>query len=161
MKIENNHGYLNNLNAAEMIEANGEHGALEMVSQQFEAQFLQTVLKQMRSASDVMADEDSPFSSKNDGMYRDWHDAELAGRLSQLQTTGLASVMTKQLSAALQSPADVVASNNHTETAVHHTHHVAENAVKNTVNNRPASPVANTTAMQAALHIPVMTKSIK
>ena len=82
MKLENAHGYLNQLSAGEMIKANGEKGALELVSQQFEAQFLQTVLKQMRQASDVLSDDDSPLSSQNDGMYRDWHDAELAGRLS-------------------------------------------------------------------------------
>ncbi|MDR8525913.1 rod-binding protein [Shewanella fidelis] len=112
MKIDNNHSYLNQLDAGDLIKANGEHGALKLVSQQFEAQFLQTVLKQMRSASDVMADKDSPLSSQNDGMYRDWHDAELAGRLSQMQSTGLAEVMTKQLSAGLKSESETVASNN-------------------------------------------------
>ena len=111
MKIDNNHSYLNQLDAGDLIKANGEHGALKLVSQQFEAQFLQTVLKQMRSASDVMADKDSPLSSQNDGMYRDWHDAELAGRLSQMQSTGLAEVMTKQLSAGLKSSPETVASN--------------------------------------------------
>ncbi|MCK8046309.1 MULTISPECIES: rod-binding protein [Shewanella] len=111
MKIDNNHSYLNQLDAGDLIKANGEHGALKLVSQQFEAQFLQTVLKQMRSASDVMADKDSPLSSQNDGMYRDWHDAELAGRLSQMQSTGLADVMTKQLSAGLKSAPETVASN--------------------------------------------------
>ncbi|MBQ4890144.1 peptidoglycan hydrolase [Shewanella sp. UCD-FRSSP16_17] len=158
MKLDNNHGYLNNLNAKDLIEANGEHGALELVSQQFEAQFLQTVLKQMRSASDVMADKDSPLSSQNDGMYRDWHDAELAGRLSQLQSTGLASVMTKQLSAGLKSAPDSVASNNHTE-------HVTQ--VENTSAQIPAKTeqssvmTVNTTAMQPALNIPLMAKPNK
>ncbi|MCL1050880.1 rod-binding protein [Shewanella abyssi] len=112
MELNNNHGYLNQLDAGELIKANGEHGALKLVSQQFEALFLQTVLKQMRSASDVMADKDSPLSSQNNGMYRDWHDAELAGRLSQLQSTGLADVMSKQLSAGLKSEPETVASNN-------------------------------------------------
>lgn len=135
MKLDNNHSYLNQLDAGDLIKANGEHGALKLVSQQFEAQFLQTVLKQMRSASDVMADKDNPLSSQNDGMYRDWHDAELAGRLSQMQSTGLASVMTKQLSSALKSAPDAVASNQH----------VTLNA-------------ANTTAMQPALIVPFIAK---
>ncbi|MCC4834398.1 rod-binding protein [Shewanella sp. 10N.7] len=155
MKLDNNHGYLNNLNAKDLIEANGEHGALELVSQQFEAQFLQTVLKQMRSASDVMADKDSPLSSQNDGMYRDWHDAELAGRLSQLQSTGLASVMTKQLSAALKSAPDSVASNNQTEQVTQ----VVNNTAQTPVIAEPNSVVTvNTTAMQPALNIPLMAK---
>ncbi|GIU37801.1 rod-binding protein [Shewanella schlegeliana] len=134
MKLDNNHSYLNQLDAGELIKSNGEQGALKLVSQQFEAQFLQTVLKQMRSASDVMADKDSPLSSQNDGMYRDWHDAELAGRLSQMQSTGLAEVMTKQLSAGLKSEPETVASNNQT------------------------NGNANTVAMQPALILPFITK---
>jgi peptidoglycan hydrolase FlgJ len=109
MKLDNTGGYLTGLNAGDLIKANGEQGALKLVSQQFEAQFLQTVLKQMRSASDAMADEDSPFSSKNDGLYRDLHDAELATQLSKLQTMGLSEVMTKQLSGALKSNHETVA----------------------------------------------------
>lgn len=134
MKLDNNHSYLNQLDAGELIKSNGERGALKLVSQQFEAQFLQTVLKQMRSASDVMADKDNPLSSQNDGMYRDWHDAELAGRLSQMQSTGLAEVMTKQLSAGLKSEPETVASNNQT------------------------NGNANTVAMQPALILPFITK---
>ncbi|QLE87564.1 MULTISPECIES: rod-binding protein [Shewanella] len=112
MKLDNSHGYIGQLNANELIKANGEHGALQVVSQQFEAQFLQTVLKQMRSASDVLADSDNPLSPQKDSLYRDWHDAELAGRLSQLQSTGLAHMMTKQLSGALKSSPEPVASTN-------------------------------------------------
>lgn len=109
MKVDNQAGYLSQLNASELIKSNGELGALKAVSQQFEAQFLQTVLKQMRSASDVMSDDDSPLSSKNNGLYRDLHDAELASQLSQLQSMGLSDVMTKQLSGALQSRSQSVA----------------------------------------------------
>ncbi|ABV34674.1 conserved hypothetical protein [Shewanella sediminis HAW-EB3] len=137
--VQNSHGYLKQMNAGDLIKANGEYGALELVSQQFEAQFLQTVLKQMRSASDVMADKDNPLSSQNDGMYRDWHDAELAGRLSQMQSTGLASVMTKQLAGALKSAPQPVASTNQ----------VAEEMSVNP---------SNTTAMQPALIVPMMAK---
>lgn len=137
--MQNSHGYLKQMNAGELIKANGEYGALELVSQQFEAQFLQTVLKQMRSASDVMADKDNPLSSQNDGMYRDWHDAELAGRLSQMQSTGLASVMTKQLAGALKSAPQPVASTNQVATDI------------------PLNSSA-TTAMQPALIVPTMVK---
>ncbi len=141
MKLENSHGYLNQLNAGDMIKAGGERGALESVSQQFEAQFLQTVLKQMRQAGDALCDEDSPLSSQNDGMYRDWHDAELAGRLSQMQSTGLAKVMTKQLSAGLQSAAPAAA----LEQQATKSTPGADNAVSNT---------ANTTAMRSSLISP-------
>ncbi len=40
-----------------------------MVAGQFEAMFLQLVLRQMRSSSDVLADKDSPFSSKQQGVF--------------------------------------------------------------------------------------------
>ncbi|QDE30294.1 rod-binding protein [Shewanella polaris] len=142
MKLENGGGYLSQQSAGELIKTNGEHGALKVVSQQFEAQFLQTVLKQMRSASDVMADEDSPFSSKNDGLYRDLHDAELAMHLSKLQNMGLSDVMTKQLSSALKSAPQSVAleSNNKQDNDIQ---------------------VMNTTAMQPALIMPKLAKDTK
>ena len=147
MKLDNSHSYLNNLNAGELIEANGEHGALKLVSQQFEALFLQNVLKQMRSASDVMADSDSPLSSQNDGMYRDWHDAELAGRLSQMQSTGLASIMTKQLSVALKSQPALVAS----------TQEIPQDEAANSASFNGVS--GSTMAMQPALIMPQLTNS--
>ncbi|MBB1268392.1 rod-binding protein [Shewanella sp. SR44-3] len=137
MKLENTGGYLAGLNAGDLIKTNGEQGALRVVSQQFEAQFLQTVLKQMRSASDAMADEDSPFSSKNDGLYRDLHDAELAMQLSKLQTMGLSEVMTKQLSGALKSNHEAVALD---------------------LDKQHNQPAMTTTAMQPALIMPKFSK---
>ena len=97
MKISNDSSALGKLDAGDLIKENGKYGAIKKVSQQFEAQFLQIVLKQMRSASDALADKNSVFSSQNDGMYRDWYDAEIANKLSQSQTKGLADVMTRQL----------------------------------------------------------------
>ncbi len=43
--------------------------ALHEVAGQFEAMFLQMVLRQMRSSSDVLAAEDNPFSSKEQGVF--------------------------------------------------------------------------------------------
>lgn len=146
MKVDNQAGYLSQLSASDLIKSNGELGALKTVAQQFEAQFLQTVLKQMRSASDVMADEDSPLSSKNNGLYRDLHDAELASQLSQLQSMGLSEVMTKQLSGALQSRSQSVA-------LMQQDTQVSEDtkAHKDTM----------TTAMQPALILPQLAKDAK
>lgn len=97
MKVSNDSSMFGKIDAGELINENGKYGAIQKVSQQFEAQFLQIVLKQMRSASDVLADKDSVLSSQNDGMYRDWYDAEIASKLSQTQTRGLADVMARQL----------------------------------------------------------------
>lgn len=47
------------------IKHSNEQGeALQTVAGQFEAMFLQMVLRQMRSSSDVLSDKDSPFSSQ-------------------------------------------------------------------------------------------------
>ncbi len=69
MKIESNGGnntllYHDN-NALSNIKFSADkEQALEAVAGQFEAMFLQMVLRQMRSSSDVLAPEDNPFSSK-------------------------------------------------------------------------------------------------
>ncbi|BDM62715.1 hypothetical protein NFHSH190041_01670 [Shewanella sp. NFH-SH190041] len=140
MNVDNSYGVLGKLDAGDLIRSNGEMGAIKKVSQQFEAQFLQTVLKQMRSASDVLADKDSPLASQNAGMYRDWYDSELAGHLSQMQATGLADVMTAQLAAGLQSGSQSVALKSH---------------------QGQTQPQLVTQAMQPALIVPLVTKDSK
>ena len=74
--------------------------ALELASDQFEAMFLQTLLKQMRQSSDVLSPEDSPFSSKSQSMYRDMHDMQLAQQLSKTNSLGIADMLVEQLSAS-------------------------------------------------------------
>lgn len=101
MKVANTNNVLGHLDAGELIKSQGEAGALKTVSAQFEAHFLQTVLKQMRSASDAIADKDNVLSSQQGGMYRDWYDNQLASNLSAHQSIGLADVMTRQLSAGM------------------------------------------------------------
>lgn len=72
--------------------------ALATAAGQFEAMFLQMVLKQMRSSSDALASQDNPFSSQQQGSFRDMHDAQLTMELSQQQQTGIAEMLIKQLS---------------------------------------------------------------
>ncbi len=45
---------------------------LEQASEQFEALFLRSMLKEMRKASDVIG-EDNPFNSKQQRMMRDFY----------------------------------------------------------------------------------------
>ncbi|UXI03097.1 rod-binding protein [Photobacterium sp. TY1-4] len=71
--------------------------ALETVAGQFEAMFLQMVLRQMRSSSDVLAADDNPFSSKEQGVYRDFYDGQLAIELAKNQRSGIADMLIKQL----------------------------------------------------------------
>lgn len=72
--------------------------ALETVAGQFEAMFLQMVLRQMRSSSDVLSPEDNPFSSKEQGVYRDFYDGQLAIEMAKKQNSGIAEMLVKQLS---------------------------------------------------------------
>ncbi|MCG6408794.1 rod-binding protein [Vibrio fluvialis] len=90
--------YHDNNALANIKNAADKHAALETVAGQFEAMFLQLVLRQMRSSSDVMADEDSPFNSKQQGVFRDMYDGQLAIEMAKKQRSGIADMLVKQLS---------------------------------------------------------------
>lgn len=70
---------------------------LEQASEQFEALFLRSMLKEMRKASDVLG-EDNPFNSKQQRMMRDFYDDKLAGQLASQRSTGIAQMIVNQLS---------------------------------------------------------------
>ena len=59
-----------------------EQEKLKDVAQEFEALFLQEMLKSMRAASDAIS-EDGLFDSKQEQFYRDWYDSLLAQDISQ------------------------------------------------------------------------------
>lgn len=90
--------YHDNSGLAKIKHAADQQGALKEVAGQFEAMFLQLVLRQMRSSSDVLADEDSPFSSQQYGVFRDMYDGQLAIELARKQNAGIADMLVKQLS---------------------------------------------------------------
>lgn len=93
--------YHDNSALATIRQQAGQQGALKTVAGQFEAMFLQMVLRQMRSSSDVLAPEDNPFSSKEQGVYRDFYDGQLAIELAKKQRSGIADMLIKQLSPTL------------------------------------------------------------
>ena len=70
---------------------------LEIAAEQFEALFLQQVLKQMRKASDVLS-ADSPLRSREMDTMRDFYDGVLADTLAGKKQTGIADLLVKQLS---------------------------------------------------------------
>ena len=76
----------------------GDQGALEEAAKQFEAIFVQMLMKSMRKAQDAMADKDSPFNSEQVKFYRDMHDQQLATDLSTKGSIGLADVIVQQMS---------------------------------------------------------------
>lgn len=76
---------------------NGQKPALDMAAEQFEAMFLQQVLKQMRKAGDVLA-ADNPLRSREMDTMRDFYDGVLSETLAGKRQTGIADMLVKQLS---------------------------------------------------------------
>lgn len=70
---------------------------LEAAAEQFEALFLQQVLKQMRKAGDVLA-ADNPMRSRELDTMRDFYDGMLADTLASKRQTGIADLLVQQLS---------------------------------------------------------------
>lgn len=94
--------YHDNNSLASIKQSRDQEGALEAVAGQFEAMFLQMVLRQMRSSSDVLADKDSPFSSQQHGVFRDMYDGQLAIELAKKQNSGIANMLVQQLSPSIR-----------------------------------------------------------
>lgn len=83
--------------SANAISGNGQKPALDLAAEQFEAMFLQQVLKQMRKASDVLA-ADNPLRSREMDTMRDFYDGVLADTLASKRQTGIADMLVQQLS---------------------------------------------------------------
>ncbi|BAN49915.1 transglycosylase SLT domain-containing protein [Metapseudomonas resinovorans] len=75
----------------------GSREQLEAVSEQFEALFLQQILKQMRKAGDVLS-AGSPMRSRELDTMRDFHDELLAETLAGKRQTGITDMLVRQLS---------------------------------------------------------------
>ncbi|MDZ4261167.1 MAG: transglycosylase SLT domain-containing protein [Pseudomonadota bacterium] len=83
--------------SANAISGNGQKPALDLAAEQFEAMFLQQVLKQMRKASDVLA-ADNPMRSREMDTMRDFYDGVLSDTLASKRQTGIADMLVQQLS---------------------------------------------------------------
>jgi soluble lytic murein transglycosylase len=79
--------------------ASARDNTLQMAAEQFEALFLQQVLKQMRKASDALST-DSPMRSRELDTMRDLYDGVLADNLAGQKQGGIADLLVKQLSGA-------------------------------------------------------------
>lgn len=71
--------------------------ALPEVAKQFEAIFLQSMLKSMRLGQHFL-DESSPFRGKDTETFQDMLDGQYAAKISSGSGIGLASMLTRQLS---------------------------------------------------------------
>lgn len=88
---------LGSINKMREAIASGDEKVLQEAAEQFEAIFVQMMLKSMRKAQDALADENSPFNSQQVKFYRDMHDQQLAADLTANGGLGLADVIVKQL----------------------------------------------------------------
>lgn len=70
--------------------------ALTAAAKQFEAIFMQMLLKSMRKAQEVL-ESDSPFNSQTTKFYRDMHDQQLALEMSNNGSLGLSELIVRQL----------------------------------------------------------------
>jgi flagellar protein FlgJ len=70
--------------------------ALEQAAKQFEAIFMQMLMKSMRKAQEVL-ESDSPFNSESTKFYRDMHDQQMSLELSNNGALGLSELIVRQL----------------------------------------------------------------
>ena len=97
LELSRNANDIKGLDALRRAAQSGDSKALDEAAKQFEAIFVQMMLKSMRKAQDVMADKDSPFNSEQVKFYRDMHDTQIASDLASNGTIGLADIIVRQL----------------------------------------------------------------
>ncbi len=72
--------------------------ALHQVAEQFEALFVQQMLKTMRTATEQLGSDDNPLSNNSNSMWQSMLDNQLASSVSQQSSFGLAELLYQQLS---------------------------------------------------------------
>jgi flagellar protein FlgJ len=97
LELSRNANDIKGLDTLRRAAQSGDSKALDEAAKQFEAIFVQMMLKSMRKAQDVMADKDSPFNSDQVKFYRDMHDTQIATDLASNGSIGLAEIIVRQL----------------------------------------------------------------
>jgi flagellar protein FlgJ len=97
LEMSRNANDIKGLDVLRRAAQSGDSKALEEAAKQFEAIFVQMMLKSMRKAQDVMADKDSPFNSEQVKFYRGMHDQQLATDITSSGSIGLADIIVRQL----------------------------------------------------------------
>jgi len=143
---------LNGLNSirrqSNSTDKDSKEAALETAAKQFEAIFMQMLMKSMRKAEDVLAS-DSPFNSESTKFYRDMHDQQMSLELSNNGSLGLSELIVRQLGGD---------SENYTpHTYIRHDGHLPPpKAAQNTENVQRQIPDLVTTPSINAKNQPVM-----
>jgi len=91
---------INGLNSIRQDAKSGDkdskEAALTQAAKQFEAIFMQMLMKSMRKAQDVL-ESDSPFNSESTKFYREMHDQQMSLELSNNGSLGLSELIVRQL----------------------------------------------------------------
>ncbi|NLD13975.1 MAG: flagellar assembly peptidoglycan hydrolase FlgJ [Gammaproteobacteria bacterium] len=87
---------LNRLHKLKVGEDRDSEANLRQVAQEFESLFISEMMKAMRSANDVLADD--LFNSNESKTYRDMYDQQMSVTLSQGKGMGMADVLVRQMS---------------------------------------------------------------
>lgn len=98
-------GDFKNLQHLKQQSQTDEQKALPAVAKQFEAIFLQAMLKSMRMGGQYFLDDSSPFKSDTASTFQDMLDGQYASNIANGQGIGLAAILAKQLGQS-QTPAD-------------------------------------------------------
>lgn len=91
---------LNRLHKLKVGEARDSEANVRQVAQEFESLFVSEMMKAMRSANDVLADD--LFNSNESKTYRDMYDQQMAVTLTQGKGIGMADVLVRQMSSMQQ-----------------------------------------------------------
>lgn len=86
---------LNRLHKLKVGEDRDSEANLRQVAQEFESLFISEMMKAMRSANDVLADD--LFNSNESKTYRDMYDQQMSVSLSQGKGMGMADVLVRQM----------------------------------------------------------------
>ena len=98
MELTRNVHDIGGLDKLRQAAKDGDEKALKEAAHQFEAIFVQMMLKSMRTAQDALEVKDSPFNSQQVKFYRDMHDQQLAVDIASNGSMGLAEMIIQQLS---------------------------------------------------------------
>ncbi|AQP98978.1 MULTISPECIES: rod-binding protein [Pseudoalteromonas] len=107
MKIETPHTLSQSLaidptNVVNIAKNSTESEGIKQAAEQFEAIFLQLVLKSMNSATETMSGENGFFNSKEQAQFRDMYDAQTAQHLASKHELGLAEAIIRQFNEKIE-----------------------------------------------------------
>lgn len=90
----------------------GEEG-LRAAAEQFEAMYLQMMVKSMRSANNAIAGENGMFNSQQSQFYQEMADSQMAMEMAGKSNLGIADAMVRQMSTKLnnQVKSDAISNN--------------------------------------------------